>query len=1353
MINKLYSFWHYCTTPSGYFADRLQYHHARLLAGLLVLLMTLGSLSAIIQLLLLPHFLPEFATLVVAIAILAVAYGVNRRGHLTTATYLLCLVVTAASTTAFLQGDVLALGFLVMGMMLAAALLPLPTSVVFAALNIVLGVILVLHGPIAEPRLAPSTFIILLVILSALSLLLLRHRERSATLLDQHTRENEENLRAIAENAQEGILINCHGRHVFANRYLAELLGYRMNEIIGSSINEVVHPDSQDLVKERHRRRMAGEAVPSQYNIDLIDKAGERIPVEITASTTQWNGESAGFIMVRDMRERLRQEQALRDSESRWRSIAENTPDFIIHTDTEGKIQFINHVMPGVDENKVFGSSVFDYNDEANNQKIQAAYARVKQTHQSTRYESTYRDPHGNPHWFETSLGPVITDGKLAGIIMSARDITERVLNEQALREAESRWRSITENATDRIFMIDREGIILSVNHVGPGMDKEQVIGSNSYAFLPPEEQEKSRQGIEQVFTTGQANRFEIRFVTPQGDVEYYDNLISPIWQGDKIERVIISARDITQSKLQASHIEHQRELLQSVVTSTPIIIWSTDQNGIFTLSEGEGLKALGIKPGEVVGKSLFRVYKNFPDIVTAAKKVLTGVAVSAQHTVGQRGYQVYYTPLLDHEGKTKGMIGVATDITELIQAEQNIKESEQELSTILHNMQDTFYRTNSKGLLVRISDSVIRLLGYTPEELLGTPIVDLYLNAAGRDQFLSALHDAGGEIENYEAQLRNKQGEAIWVSTNAHYYYDAAGAILGVEGTTRNISEQKRTEAEMQILSSALQQTADLVMVTTHEGIITYVNPAFTDITGYSAQEAVGQQPNLLKSDRQNKEFYKNLWQTILGGNPFSDVLINRRKSGELYYEEKTITPIRDTAGNITHFVGTGKDISERMRTQERLRFMAHHDALTELPNRTLFLDRLKQAMARARWHNRLVAVMFMDLDRFKNINDSLGHNVGDKLLVKLTRRLAGSMRAGDTVARFGGDEFAILLDDIASEQDISALAKKILSTLVPAFQIDGHEFFITASIGVSIFPADGEDSETLLRNADVAMYRAKDLGRNNYQFYSNEMSARAFERLTLENALRYALKREEFFLHYQPQIDIRNNTIFGVEALLRWQHPDLGAVLPSEFISILEETGLIAEVGTWVLQTACTQAKRWQDAGLNLKMAVNLSGRQFNDPDFIDTIQTILADTGLDHTLLELELTESMLMRNASKTIAALDTLNALGVRLAIDDFGTGYSSLGYLRRFPISTLKIDRSFVRDITKDPDDAAITTAIVVMAQSLNLHVVAEGVENEEQLAFLQSLDCHFIQGFYFSEAVSAQKITELVETAQHELN
>ena len=671
------------------------------------------------------------------------------------------------------------------------------------------------------------------------------------------------------------------------------------------------------------------------------------------------------------------------------------------------------------------------------------------------------------------------------------------------------------------------------------------------------------------------------------------------------------------------------------------------------------------------------------------------------------------------------------------------VRDSESKWRAITEHSPNNLMLLDPDGTILFINHS---FAGLTREQLIGTSVFS-HMNETNRRLAHSAYDEVviTGEAAQYDTVETDTAG--VTRHFNRLVYPVTEGdTIVALIEDVQDMTAMQQAQRRMHILSSALEQTADLIMITDADGTVEYVNPAFEVTTGFDSGELVGKKANMLRSGKHSEDFYKNLWQTILNGEVFSDVFINTRKDGSTYYEEKTITPIHNSQGVISHFVATGRDISERMRTQERLHYMAHHDALTRLPNRTLFLDRLRQAMARARWHNRLIAVMFMDLDRFKEINDTLGHDIGDQLLVAITERISSSVRTGDTVARFGGDEFAVLLDDIASEKDISQLARKVLDTLAPAFVIGGHEIFMTASIGVSIFPTDGEDTNSLLRCADVAMYRAKDLGRNNFQFYSNEMSARDFERISLENSLRHALKRREFFLLYQPQIDVCLQRIIGVEALLRWQHPDLGVTTPGEFVPLLEKTGLIVQVGEWVLRSTCEQAAAWQEAGYrDLLVSVNVSGRQFNNPEFLSSAQTIIRQTGIDPAQLELELTESMLMRNASKTISALDALTQLGIRIAIDDFGTGYSSLNYLRRFPISTLKIDRSFIRDVEHDSDDRAISQAIIVMAQSLNLGVVAEGVENAAQVEFLQGLGCTRIQGNYFSAPQSADEISRML--------
>ncbi len=550
------------------------------------------------------------------------------------------------------------------------------------------------------------------------------------------------------------------------------------------------------------------------------------------------------------------------------------------------------------------------------------------------------------------------------------------------------------------------------------------------------------------------------------------------------------------------------------------------------------------------------------------------------------------------------------------------------------------------------------------------------------------------------------------------------------------------RPMSEMHKLSTAIEQTADSILITDASGVIEYVNAAFERVTGFTRAETVGRKPNLVKSGHMSNDFYRRLWETILRGEVFRDIFINRRKDGTIYYEEKTITPLKDPLGQITHFVSTGKDISERMRFEERLHYLAHHDLLTGLPNRALLLDRLHQALARAHWNRRTLAVLFLDLDRFKNINDTLGHDLGDRLLQALAGRLSGCVRDGDTVSRLGGDEIAILLEDVAHTDDIANVARKILTAFDRPFSVNGHELFIAASIGISVYPHDGEDATTLLKHADIAMYRAKQQGGGQYTFFSAEMTAASAERLRLENDLRQGLARGEFLLYYQPLVALRTGAVVGVEALLRWQHPRLGLLAPAHFIELAEETGLIVPLGEWALREACRQAKAWLDSTSlpdALRVAENVSGRQFRQQQLADIVAQTLAKTALSPNRLAIELTESTLIQHLKHTEATLERLHEMGVAILLDDFGTGYSSLSYLKRFPITALKIDRSFVRDITHDPDDAAIVTAITTMAHHLGIEVIAEGVETREQLEFLRRCECDAMQGYYLSQPLPAE--------------
>ncbi len=562
------------------------------------------------------------------------------------------------------------------------------------------------------------------------------------------------------------------------------------------------------------------------------------------------------------------------------------------------------------------------------------------------------------------------------------------------------------------------------------------------------------------------------------------------------------------------------------------------------------------------------------------------------------------------------------------------------------------------------------------------------------------------------------------------------------------NIRHQhQNSENEMRKLTGAIEQTTDSVMICNAHGIIEYVNSGFVRMTGYSKDDALGNNSRLLRSGRHDDSFYGVMWDTISLGDVFQDVFINKRKDGSLYYEEKSITPLKNERGVVEHFISTGKDITEQMQTRERLHHLSQHDLLTGLPNRMLFNDRLEQAIPRTRRNGGILAVLLVDMDRFKNINETLGFDCGDHMLQAVGGRLLSSTRDGDTVARLGDDEFAIILEDVQQTEDIAKVIEKIIGSLSQAYYIDDHELFITSSIGVSIYPGDGEQPETLVQNADVAIHHAKESGSNNYRFYESKMNSQSLYRLNLESSLRKALEREEFFLLYQPQIDLVTHQIIGFEALLRWAHPELGIVSPVEFIPLLEETGMIEQVGRWVLRKACQTCMLWHKQGFgDVSMAVNLSPVQFEDEHIASVVKNILDETGLPSNYLELELTESTIMRNAAEAATTLSQLSNMGVAIAIDDFGTGYSSLSYLQKFPINTLKIDRSFVSEIATNDGDVNIVSAIISMAHSLGLTVVAEGVEDADQLMLLQSKQCEYVQGFFFSKPIGIKDADELLK-------
>jgi diguanylate cyclase (GGDEF)-like protein/PAS domain S-box-containing protein len=656
-------------------------------------------------------------------------------------------------------------------------------------------------------------------------------------------------------------------------------------------------------------------------------------------------------------------------------------------------------------------------------------------------------------------------------------------------------------------------------------------------------------------------------------------------------------------------------------------------------------------------------------------------------------------------------------------------------------------------GRMTFVNRRAAEMLGGSTEELIGASLHDR----------AHALREDGSAYPPTECVIlrtiadgitRHEDGEVFWRADATSFAVEYTVTpivhgerVVGAVVSFADISRRKEAEKHLRQAALVIENTPDCVMITDASGLIQSVNPAFLSRTGYALDEVLGRSAKFLQSGHQTPSFYAAMWQRILSAGQWQGEIWNRRKNGEIYPEWLSIKALKDDDGRVTNYVAIYSDVATHQEVQARLHHLAYYDPLTGLPNRQLFTDRLGLALAQAQREHALLGLIFVDLDRFKTINDTLGHSTGDRLLQQVGARLRGAVRQSDTIARIGGDEFTVILPGLAHPEDAAAVARKIVETLDPPLRIDQQELFVTASLGISLYPHDGDTPESLIGRADIAMYRAKDSGRNNYQFYRPDMSAQIKDRLTLESDLRRALNNAELYFLYQPQFDIRTGRLVGVEALARWRHPEMGEIPPSTFIPIAEDIGLIGQLGRWGLKRACREAREWvgRDDG-PFRVAVNLSAHQLQDAALPRFLARAALDAGIPPGSLALELTESVLMDGSPTTESTLRELTDMGVEIAIDDFGTGYSSLSYITRFAIDRLKIDRSFMRQIPSSTNDNAIAAMIIAVAHASNMRVTAEGVENRAQLDFLLEQGCDEMQGYLVGVPVPPAEITRMLD-------
>ena len=604
-------------------------------------------------------------------------------------------------------------------------------------------------------------------------------------------------------------------------------------------------------------------------------------------------------------------------------------------------------------------------------------------------------------------------------------------------------------------------------------------------------------------------------------------------------------------------------------------------------------------------------------------------------------------------------------------------------------------------------------------------------------DHLLNSYFDDSAQLARW--QLINSY---VWVFVSAALIFVARARLFSFLGMGARLKRQRQDQERLRQAAVVFDCTREGVLVSDRNGVIVHVNRALVKITGYTPEEVLGQRPSLFKSGHHGAQFYQAVFQSLQKNGEWHGEIWNRRKSGEIYPQWQTIRAVRDLKGHVSHYVAVFSDISAIKNSQTEMMRLAHQDPLTDLPNRLLFTDRTEQALTYAQRHKSGCALLMIDLDHFKIINDSLGHNVGDLLLKAVGERLLSVFGKGFTVARLGGDEFAVLIEHCNQVAQAAGFAQKVLEVMKGAFIIDSHQLFMSASVGISLFPNDALNAEQLLRNADSALFKAKSAGREGYALYTEELTAHAQYRIEVASDLRRALEQHELRVYFQPVHDLTTSRLVGVEALVRWQHPQRGLVAPGEFIPIAERTGLIAEIDAWVLEQACWQMCQWQAAGVNLSfVAVNISSRLFARPELYQLISTVLADTGLDPALLELEVTESAVMDNSEVALEQMHRLRELGLRLAIDDFGTGFSSLLRLKQLPVQKLKIDQGFVAGLPGDDDDVAIVRAVIALAQSMGMQVHAEGIEHVEQAQFLLDYNCDLGQGYWFGRPMPAREL------------
>ena len=1063
----------------------------------------------------------------------------------------------------------------------------------------------------------------------------------------------------------------------------------------------------------------------------------------------------------------------------------------IITTDCNKMITYCNPkaelIFSRLGHQRILGSSLVElwpdehslWSKDLCNQELELLQEEQRELHLTIKNEDFI---------LEQSYNLLYEAGKISGVVWVIRDVTDAVINRRALEESRSRYKGIFDEAAiahcvlclpDEHQLDDEPLTILNANHAA--LELFQADDQQHLIYIFPQLISPQAKIIKDAIIA--ANKAGDNACELKLEISDIENNPRILWTNISLhaasnKNALITFIDITEQESASSELFIQEQFWAKIMDRTidMIYVLSVDKallpqieycnssiNAHFGLPEPSSPSVtdwnIEFHPND--NEKLLQMVKTTRRL---KPQETTTEVFRVRDSVGNWKIIRFTNSSLDYDsnGLVSRYICSVRDVTEEVEAQELLVENERRYRLLAENVNDVIWAIDAQLNFTFISSSIYAMLRYTPDEIFRGAINGIFSRSDLKkiSQRISlAVKNAqsssrgnGDVIFKMDVTAINKGGQELIIEVQASYLRDEDNTLEGIFGIVRNVTEERQIERELLLAGQVFDNSTEAILVTDSKGVVINANPAFYESSQFSSAEIQGLRPDdIINKNFHNAEFHTEVGSAIIADNYWQGEVHFLRKNGEERVSWTGISATRSRSGKVQNLIIIVSDITERKVIERRIHKLAYFDPLTGLPNRSQMHERLEEMVIAAQQNDTHIAVLFLDLDRFKPINDSMGHPAGDRVLQEVAARLRACIKKLDLVSRMSGDEFTIAISDQKTADDAANTAVKIgeriLYALQQPFLIEQRELFLTGSIGIAIFPHDGQTVTELLKNSDMAMYHAKDVGRNSVQFFDQEMNEKAVYLLEMENDLRYAIEREELELYYQPQYASADCSVQGVEALLRWHHHSKGMISPGHFIPIIEDTGLIIPIGEWVLRQACSDMAKWQQQGIAInRIAINVSARQFKQVDFIPLVQEVIRDSGIDPSQLELELTESILIDDLGRTLEALSQLRAMGVRMAIDDFGTGYSSLNYLKQFPVDTLKIDQSFIRNLPNNADDAQITRTIISMAHNLGLGVIAEGVETEQQLNFLQQVECEEIQGFYLSKPLPEPKLLEYIQ-------